>query len=237
MDHTRTAAAPGRVTAADGRDRRWEQHRHDRRTALVDATIRAIRLHGATVGMDDIAAEAGTSKTVVYRHFRDKAGLYRAVVARIDERVLGQVSAALTADASGSTDPRELIASTVDAYLSLVESDTELYRFVVNRPLVDRPLPDDPLGITVEHVARELAGVLRAQGAAGDPARSRLWALAIVGSVQAVADDWLATDDRAPRRDVVRELTDLVWNGLRPVLDAAHRSPTTFFGPARKRTP
>ncbi len=144
MDDTRTAAAPASGVPSDGRDRRWEQHRQERRTALVDATIRAIRRHGATVGMDEIAAEAGTSKTVVYRHFRDKAGLYRAVVSRVDERVVGQVSAALLADGSGSSGPRELIATTVDAYLSLVESDTELYRFVVNRPLVDRPLADDP---------------------------------------------------------------------------------------------
>ncbi len=237
MDRTRTAAAPVAVSTVDGRDRRWEQHRHDRRTTLVDATIRAIRLHGATVGMDDIAAEAGTSKTVVYRHFRDKAGLYRAVVARVDERVVGQVSAALACDDTGSTDPHGLVATTVEAYLSLVESDTELYRFVVNRPLVDRPLADDPLGTTVEHVARELAEVLRGQGTPADPARARLWALAIIGSVQAVADDWLADDERAPRAEVVRALTDLVWNGLRPVLDGAHPDSTAPSDPSRKRTP
>ncbi|MEO7753531.1 MAG: TetR/AcrR family transcriptional regulator [Terracoccus sp.] len=237
MDHTRPAAAPVTLASADGRDRRWEQHRHDRRTTLVDATIRAIRVHGASVGMDDIAAEAGTSKTVVYRHFRDKAGLYRAVVARVDERVVGQVSAALTSEASGSTGPRGLVATTVEAYLSLVESDTELYRFVVHRPLVDRPLSDDPLGSTVEHVASELAEVLRRQGTAPDPARARLWALAIVGSVQAVADDWLATDGRAPRSEVVRALTDLVWNGLRSVLDGPHPDTTALSDASRKRTP
>src|SRR5262245_32752527 len=75
---TQPAAEPhtaGRATGEgvrqprDGRDSRWEQHREERREALVDATIRAIRKHGATVGMDDIALEAGTSKTVVYRHF------------------------------------------------------------------------------------------------------------------------------------------------------------------------
>ena len=77
-------------TPRDGRDSRWERHREERRAALVDATIRAIRTHGAGVGMDDIAAEAGTSKTVIYRHFDDKAGLYRAVAERIDGRVVAQ---------------------------------------------------------------------------------------------------------------------------------------------------
>ena len=34
--------------------------------------------------MDEIAAEAGTSKTVLYRHFADRAGLYLAVVESVD---------------------------------------------------------------------------------------------------------------------------------------------------------
>ena len=56
----------GRV---DGRASRWEEHRRQRRVELVDHTVRAIRQHGAGVGLDDIAAQAGTSKTVIYRHF------------------------------------------------------------------------------------------------------------------------------------------------------------------------
>ena len=79
--------------------------------------------------MDDIAAEAGTSKTVIYRHFEDRAGLYRAVVERVDERVVGDVVAALKRSSATGTDPRELISSTVGAYLGLVESDTDLYCF------------------------------------------------------------------------------------------------------------
>ena len=210
----------------DGRDSRWERHREERRAALVDATIRAIRRHGATVGMDDIAAEAGTSKTVVYRHFEDRAGLYRAVAARIDARVVRDVGAALARnDADGGTaDPRGLIASTVEAYLALVESDTEVYRFVVNRPLVDRPLADDPVGGTVAQVADRLTGLLLRsfEASATDPGRARTWAIALVGSVQAVADDWLAGAHRTPRAEVVAALTDLAWTGLAPVLSPAH---------------
>jgi AcrR family transcriptional regulator len=223
------AARRGR-SGRDGRDARWERHREERRSALVDATIRAIRRHGATVGMDDIAAEAGTSKTVVYRHFEDRAGLYRAVAERIDARVVRDVGAALarTDAVSGTSDPRELIASTVEAYLALVESDTEVYRFVVNRPLVDRPLADDPVGGTVAQVADRLTGLLlrSIEASSSDPARARTWAIALVGSVQAVADDWLATAHRTPRAEVVAALTDLAWTGLAPVL-APTTDPTT----------
>ncbi|WP_211333283.1 TetR/AcrR family transcriptional regulator [Terracoccus luteus] len=221
------AMAPTR----DGRDARWTRHREQRRTAIVDATIKAVRRHGASVGMDDIAAEAGTSKTVVYRHFDDKAGLYRAVAARIDARVVTQVSAALDRPDARDVGPRELIASTVDAYLALVESDTEVYRFVVNRPLVDRPLTDDPVGETVGQVADRLsdhlAGFLQPSLARADAEhrrRARVWAVSLVGSVQAVADDWLARPDREPRADLVQTLTDLAWRGLSVVVAPASRT-------------
>lgn len=222
MDDDVDQAARAQTAPRDGRDARWERHREERRSALVDATIRAIRRHGAGVGMDDIATEAGTSKTVIYRHFDDKAGLYRAVASRIDGRVVGNVGAALGQSGTPHGDTRELVASTVDAYLALVESDTEVYRFVVNRPLVDLPLPDDPVGGTVDQVTDQLTGLLLASlsASATDHTRARTWAIALVGSVRAVADDWLATpeSDRAPRADVVESLTELAWRGLAPVL-------------------
>ncbi|HET8988997.1 MAG TPA: TetR/AcrR family transcriptional regulator [Humibacillus sp.] len=203
--------------ARDGRDARWVQHREERRSELVDATIRAIRRHGPGVGMDDIAAEAGTSKTVVYRHFDDRAGLYRAVVARIESRVVGSVAGVLSAGpADDRHDLRRLIGSTVEAYLALVESDPDLYRFVVTRPLVDRPLPDDPVGGTVSQVTAMLAGVL--ETALPAPTRARVLATALVGSVQAVADDWLASPDRVPRAELVETLTALAWEGLAPLV-------------------
>ncbi|HEU5144888.1 MAG TPA: helix-turn-helix domain-containing protein, partial [Dermatophilaceae bacterium] len=154
MTDTHSSAHPSAALArpADGRTSRWDRHREERRVELVDATIRAIRTHGAGVGMDEIAAEAGTSKTVIYRHFEDKAGLYRAVAARIDQRVVRKVGASLAAAAAPGGDLRELIASTVDAYLSLVDSDAEVYRFVVRRPLVERPLADDPVEETASQV-------------------------------------------------------------------------------------
>ncbi|GAB3871157.1 TetR/AcrR family transcriptional regulator [Terrabacter terrigena] len=223
MDDDVEPTATPRTAPRDGRDARWERHREERRAALVDATIRAIRRHGAGVGMDDIAAEAGTSKTVIYRHFDDKAGLYRAVAHRIDGRVVGNVGAALGRSSTPHGDTRELVASTVDAYLALVESDTEVYRFVVNRPLVDLPLPDDPVGGTVDQVTDQLTGLLLVSlsaASATDHSRARTWAIALVGSVRAVADDWLATpeSDRAPRADVVESLTELAWHGLAPAL-------------------
>jgi AcrR family transcriptional regulator len=219
-------ATPGPLSSAlpsrDGRDLRWQGHREQRRVDLVDATIRAIRDNGAAVGMDEIAAAAGTSKTVIYRLFGDKAGLYRAVADRIDERVFRHVSAALARPAGhesgedGQTDPSRVVASTVDAYLSVVEADPEVYRFVVSRPLVGRALPDDPVEATTDRVVELLVRAFPTSQTSPDVART--WALALVGAVHAVADDWLLTPARPPREVLVATLTQLAWHGLAPVL-------------------
>src|SRR5215211_3734321 len=86
----------------DRRDSRWDEHRRTRREQLVEATLVAVGKHGAGVGMDEIAAEAGTSKTVVYRHFADRAELYVAVCNRVASQLLPKLRGAI----ESSDDPR-----------------------------------------------------------------------------------------------------------------------------------
>src|SRR5688572_14912533 len=100
----------------DGRDARWTQHRAQRRRELVQSTLRAIRRQGPAVGMDEIAAEAGTSKTVIYRHFGGRTGLYLAVVEAVDEVILQDLHATMS-----GTDPEDvvgLVRAMVGSYLS-----------------------------------------------------------------------------------------------------------------------
>src|SRR4051794_14784186 len=69
--HSPELRDPRGERARDRRDSRWDEPRRARREQLVDAAVSAVGRHGAGVGMEEIAAEAGTSKTVVYRHFTD----------------------------------------------------------------------------------------------------------------------------------------------------------------------
>lgn len=215
MTTTTPPPAGGSGPAGDGRSRRWDEHRATRRHELVDATLRAIRAHGAAVGMDDIAAVAGTSKTVFYRHFTDRAGLYAAVADRVDENIVRDLAAA----AGGAQDGRAVIASAIDAYLRLVEEEPEIYRFVVTAPILDRPGSGDPSGPVSAHVAEEIRALLDgALGArAAEPVRSRVWASAVVGMVRAAADDWLTRGGASSgiaREELAGLLTDLAWSGL-----------------------
>lgn len=207
------------IPAPDGRSTRWDQHRAARRRELVDATLRAIRQHGAGVGMDDIAAVAGTSKTVIYRHFTDRQGLYAAVSASVDALILhnlGQATGAAGDDlTSGDSTPRGLIAGAIDAYLTLVEKDPEVYRFVVTAPLLDQP-SGDPAAPVTGHIAAQMSLVLtEALARAGrDTAPATVWGAGLVGMVRAAADQWLGDTDAISRAELTEHLTDLAWGGL-----------------------
>ena len=98
------------VAKTDGRKRRWHQHKVDRRNELVDGTLEAVRRRGSNVSMDEIAAEIGVSKTVLYRYFVDKNDLTTAVMMRFAQTTLiPNMAAALTSNLDGYALTREII--------------------------------------------------------------------------------------------------------------------------------
>lgn len=232
------------TASSDGRSTRWDEHRATRRRELVEASLRAIRQHGAAVGMDEIAAVAGTSKTVVYRHFTDRQGLYAAVCESVDALILRDLGQAMGADsgdgadlASAARHPRELIEGAIDAYLKLVEKDPEVYRFVVTAPLLDRTAGGDPARPVTDHIGEQMAAVLAvALRAAGrDAAPAPVWGAGLVGMVRAAADQWLGDGSHLTREQLTRHLTDLAWGGLSVAWTDA---PSTPSGPpTTPRTP
>ncbi len=222
----RTPAGAFVVDTADGRSTHREGHRAARHRELVDATLRAIRQHGAGAGMDEIAAAAGTSKTVFYRHFTDRAGLYDAVAERVDELVLRDLTHALGSGdgplAEHDASPRAILGAAVDSYLRLVERDPEVHRFVVAAPLLTQgrlQVRTDAATDISRRVATQIAGLIAdAMAAHGrDPAPAEIWAHAVVGMVRAAAEQWLATgagDGAVTREDLAGYLTELIWSGL-----------------------
>ena len=200
-----------------------------------------MRRHGAAVGMDEIAAEASTSKTVLYRHFGDRAGLYLAVVQSVDRLIVGDLEQALGSAADAApwdrdderattspllSDPDLVVEAAIDAYLALVEKDPEVYRFVVMHPLLDRPMGDDPVSGLTRRIGDQLAGLLAAGlTEAGLPsAAAGALAHGVVGLVRAAADHWITTPDPLPRKELTRELAVLIGGGLAAVLDPQEKS-------------
>lgn len=226
----------GRTT--DGRRARWADHRAARRDELIDATVRAVRKHGAGVGMDQIAAEAHTSKPVMYRYFSDKSDLYRAVGGRVADELLVDIAAATT----DVVDPRARLRAGVDAFYRVLEHNPELYRFVVAYPMLEgalggprnapRPRGEDIVADYIGRVEDLVTRLLLDQRGVDLPvAGARLWGTCIVGLVRAAGDQWLT--DRAAaaaegeqvfaartgarlltREALTEQVTHLIWSGV-----------------------
>src|SRR6516164_9731366 len=62
--------------------------RAQRRAQILDAATRAFARGGfANTGLDAIAAEAGVTPVILYRHFASKADLYREVLESAQNRL------------------------------------------------------------------------------------------------------------------------------------------------------
>ena len=200
----------------DRRRSRWDAHRRARRAELVDAAIAAIHGHGPTIGMEHVAAAAGTSKTVVYRYFGDKTGLYEAVCARVADSLISQLRRAV----KDTDTPRAMVSAAIEAYLRVIESDPQVFRFVVHPPPLDRPVDADPVAglsaVIGDHVASLIAARLRMVGA--DPSPAGPWRHGLVGLVRDAGQRWVDAGFTPERAVLTAQLTALAWGGLAEVL-------------------
>jgi AcrR family transcriptional regulator len=162
--------------------------------------------------MGQIAADAATSKPVIYRYFADKTDLHRAVT----QHVVGTIIGSLREVTARDLPPRELIAQSVAAYLTLLEEAPELCRFVVRNP--DLPGASVTFGdVIADLLADQLSAQLRAAGR--EPARAHPWAEAIVGFISAASLWWLDHSDAMSREQLGDYLTALLWGGAAAALD------------------
>lgn len=174
-----------------------------RRETLLDAADRIVRRDGPAASMAAIATEAGISKPILYRHFGDKSGLYAALADRYTGRLLDQLSNALEA---GRT-RRDRVERTIDAYLSAIQTEPQVYRFLVHSDEAAQAQSQ------VRSFTRRLSALLAAGMTAElavRPERAGAWAHGVVGMVQSAGDWWL---DGTPcsRAQLVQELTDLLF--------------------------
>ena len=200
---------PDVTVKTDGRKRRWHQHKVDRRNELVDGTIEAIRQHGQFLSMDDIAAQIGVSKTVLYRYFVDKSDLTTAVMMRFTQTTLiPNMAAALSSNLDGFDLAREIIR----VYVETVAAEPEPYRFVMANSSASH---SKVIADSERIIARMLAVMIRRrmQQAGMQTGGVEPWAYLIVGGVQLATHSWMS-DPRMSKDELIDYLTMLSWNAL-----------------------
>jgi len=214
------ARADGHSPAAspDGRSSRWESHREERRRQLIKQARRAVHALGSDASMEDIAAAAGTSKSVFYRYFGDKAGLQQAV----GEVVLDQMQRRIREAAQSAVTPREGLFAMVSAYLQMASTSRNVYTFVTRHAEASGAAAvSGALGHFFDAVAEMIATPMRSHLGDGKEAVIGFWPKAAIGLVRNAGEQWLSTADSAakPGQDAMaRQITDWLCVGIAPEL-------------------
>jgi AcrR family transcriptional regulator len=161
--------------------------------------------------MEDVAAEAGVTKPVLYRHFDDKADLYVALGQRGTEILFQRLIPAINAELA----PVPRIRMALDAFFTVIEEHPNLYRLLARGTFQDKPVDSDVVAEDKEVIATALTALLgdymrmfNMDSGAAEP-----WAHGIVGMVQNTGEWWL--DRRSMGRDsVVEYLTQIIWAAI-----------------------
>jgi AcrR family transcriptional regulator len=181
----------------------------ERRQQLLEIGRRLFAERGFEgTSIEEIAAQAGVSKPVVYEHFGGKEGLYAVVVDREGERLTTITMSLL--DGKQSRPKFEAAAVTLLRY---IEDNADGFRILVrdSSPGATGGTYGTLLSDIAGQVEYIMADFLKSRGR--DPKLAPMYSQMLVGMVAFTGQWWL--DARKPKvEQVATNLIDLAWNGL-----------------------
>lgn len=208
-------SVPDRVTERpDGRQARWDRHNHERQQHIVEAAIAVVEENepGTHVHLQQIAERAGLTRSVIYRHFADRAELDRAVLTAVVDSLADELLPAVTLE---GTIP-DIIERVVSRYVGWAVAHPSLHRLAESEPVARAA---SPLERGLERISEKVASVVvSALDTLGVPLRDEDRALTdplafgLVGAVFSAVRRWLVLgEDRPPAPVLVTALSDSVW--------------------------
>jgi AcrR family transcriptional regulator len=180
--------------AADTTPARSRLPRAEREQQVLDIAHARFAAYGfAAVTMDDVAADAGVTKPLLYAYFGNKERLYLACMERAGDAMLATVL-----DAVGpATGPADALRGGMRAFFAFVDEDRDAWRV-----LFDETLPaggeiaarvaeyrERILGFIAQTLLTRLPESRRARAATEIEALST----AVLGAAEALARWWLRT--------------------------------------------
>ncbi|MGW8380619.1 TetR/AcrR family transcriptional regulator [Streptomyces sp. ODS28] len=200
----------------DGRSTRWNAHKARRQADLLDAAVAAIEEHGPDIGVQQIAERLGIPRSVVYRHFKDRADLDELIRQRIMDSLMAELAPALEPDGTVLSSIRR----SVDAYLGWIAAHPRLHAFLGagsrGPGRGSRAVAGTKAAIAVR-TGDVFAGLLGAFGK--DTALAPSIASGLVGFVDAAVNNWLAGKGNELSTDELAEfLTWSIWAVLEGTL-------------------
>ncbi|MFJ8232851.1 TetR/AcrR family transcriptional regulator [Streptomyces sp. NPDC094448] len=189
---------------------RAEQRAATRRALLAEGRRRFAAAGYHDVVLAEVAEAAGVTKGAAYHHFASKAGLFRAVVAEVQQE-LGE---AVAAAADAHTDPWEQLRAGCRAFLA-AGADPAVRRIV----LLDAPTVlgwDEWRDMDDDASARHLGEALESVIAAGIVPEQPVEPLArLLSGAMNEAAVWLARSDGPGALAATEAALDRLLGGLR----------------------
>ncbi|MFM9373779.1 TetR/AcrR family transcriptional regulator [Streptomyces sp. Da 82-17] len=208
MAHT-TSGRP----RTDKRTTRWNQHKAQRQNELVDAAVTLIEEEGPRFRVQRLAERAGLPRSVLYRHFKDRATLEELIRRRIVASFLHRIEPTLTFDGT----IEEAIHRVISAHLDWVAQHPHLYTYmgVAEHTMNDGSLIANTKTAIAHKLSERFDQILHGLGAPHAPIRSV--AVGIVGFVDTAVNQWV--HDPA-REQTEQQLHTMLCRSVWAVLNA-----------------
>ena len=180
-----------------------------RREQIIATAVQVFAESGIEgTSVEELAANAGVSKPLIYEHFGSKEGLYAVVVDREMRALLEMISTTLETGR-----PRVRAERAALAFLTYIETRSDGFRLLVRNSPVGGQSGSfatllSEVASQVEHIFIEELG---SRGFDGEMAP--MYASMLVGMVALTGQWWL--DARSfTREEVAAHIVNLAWNGL-----------------------
>jgi AcrR family transcriptional regulator len=182
----------------------------DRRTQLLAVASRLLS-DPSTVGasMDDIAAAAGVTKPVLYRHFPSK----RALVHEVLSGGIGRLRGSLADAVADATSSRDMVERGFIAFFEHLEAEPGAYELLFAGSAWTQAGFAEELVEFQTAMADLVSQLIDLPGAGAD--LRRFYGAALVGMCDHAARQWLQAPLRPSPRQAGIDLAELAWVGLR----------------------
>jgi AcrR family transcriptional regulator len=188
--------------------------RDERQAQILGAAAAAFARGGyAATSMEDVAAEAGITRLIVYRHFESKEELYRAVLSAVTDRLAEEWQTSVRSREHGFV---------FRALLTVAREQPDGYRLLFE--YAAREPQFAAFGEGVRAVQVELADQML--GPQLPDAGLRRWATrTLIGYINDSVLAWLEVGDAARDDVFVEQATDGMLGMYRAWIPAADRTP------------
>ncbi|MER8038212.1 TetR/AcrR family transcriptional regulator [Streptomyces hydrogenans] len=201
----------------DGRSTRWDEHKAQRQVELVDAAVALIEEEGVRFRVQRLAERVGLPRSVLYRHFKDRAALEGLIRRRVVESFMRRMEPTLSFDGT----VEESVRRVVGAHLDWVAQHPRLYAYmgVGEHAMGDGSLVADTKTTIALMLGDRFREILTSLGVEEAPS-IRSVAVGIVGFVDTAVNQWVGD----PRRELSEdELREMLCRSVWAVLDATLR--------------